>query len=149
MAQGQESERGRRADRAAALLIGLLSLIPAYAFIGVVEFLLFKQQCSEFCAEVWALFAIIGAIFLLLALFGFGVAWSIWVRTRLGRIVGLGMCAVGAFLAGQATLTRLGSDIPPTGGDLLPGMALTLAFLLGGALTLVSTLAWIAGLRRG
>ena len=148
MIVGPRFERRRRADRVAALLIALLSFVPAYFLVAVVEFLLFKQSCSEFCAEMWALFAIVGAIFLALALVGFGLAWSIWVGTRLGRIVGLGVCGVGVVLAGQPTLARVGSEVPPTIGDLLPGTALTAAFVLGGALTLVATLDWIAELRR-
>ena len=118
----------RRADRLAAVLIAALSTIPAIAILELAGMVDYLADCNFWCV----LAAFTGWLLLVVALVGYGIAWSIWVGTRLGRIVGFGIAVAAVGLAAQAS-----------------NAALTLAFGVIAGLLLVSTLDWIAEVRRG
>jgi hypothetical protein len=144
MLRDHHLERRRRADRIAAVVLAALSLIPVYLASEVGELILSLAVCEQLCA----IFIIAGGLLVIVTLVGLGVAWSMWVGTRLGRIVGLIGSAAGALLAGAPVLQALGSEPPGEPGDLLPLAAMTLAFALAAALSGVATWDWVREVRQ-
>jgi len=128
--------RAQELERAAALILGSLALVP---LTDVGRIVLLIQDARPGCGAICAAFGLIGWLFLAAALVDLGLAIAIWKGTRLGPVVGLGFSVVGVAWTVSDLNRLLASGFGPTDPEIVRTVALLAAFaaialLLGVAL---------------
>jgi hypothetical protein len=128
--------RAQTLERAAAIILGSLALVPLTDVGRIVSLI---QAARPGCGAMCAAFGLIGWLFLAAALVGFGLAIAIWKGTRLGPVVGLGISVIGLAWTGSDLNRLLASGFVLADPEVVRNMGLlatfaAIALLLGVAL---------------
>lgn len=140
----RREQRAVTADRVAAALLAAASLVP---LTDAVRFTLDNPFAAKGCGDLCFVVLLLGWLLGVLGVVGIGLAWSIWIGTRLGRLVGFVVVLAGTvwFASRVATLAAAGFAVGDAEMMLPAGLAI--AFSVASLCLALSIRAWVIAVR--